>query len=66
MMSNKNNVITREEFLNLIWGYEDEVETRALDMHINNLRAKIADHTDKSYIETVRGIGYILKVSNEK
>lgn len=66
LMENPNNVITREQFLNIIWGYEDEVETRVLDMHINNLRSKISEHTKKSYIETIRGIGYILKVNDEK
>lgn len=61
MMKNVNKVITREQFLNIVWGYEDEVETRALDMHINKLRTKIAAHTSNLYIETIRGIGYILK-----
>lgn len=64
MMENVNTVITRENFLNLIWGYEDEVETRALDMHITKLRNKISSHSNKTYIETIRGVGYILK--NEK
>lgn len=61
MMQLGNMVISREQFLNVIWGYEDEVETRTLDMHINKLRSKIGEHTTHSYIETIRGIGYILK-----
>lgn len=62
MMETPNVVITREQFLNIIWGYKDEVETRALDMHINKLRTKIAQQTNQTYIETIRGVGYILKV----
>lgn len=61
MMETPNTVITREQFLNIIWGYKNEVETRALDMHINKLRTKIAKHTTQTYIETIRGVGYILK-----
>lgn len=61
LMELANTVVNREQFLNIIWGYESEIETRTLDMHINKLRTKIRKVTDKVYIETVRGVGYILK-----
>ncbi len=61
LMQLANTVVDREQFLDLVWGFKTEVETRTLDMHINKLRNKIAQATDKEYIETVRGVGYILK-----
>jgi|SRR5690554_6711724 len=62
LMEMANTVITRAQFLSVIWGYTEEVESRALDMHINKLRNKIKEHTDQVHIETVRGVGYILKM----
>lgn len=52
-------VVTREELLNAIWGYDYVGETRTLDMHIKTLRAKLGDSAEHpSYIKTVRGVGY--------
>lgn len=61
LMQLANTVVNREQFLDLIWGFKTEVETRTLDMHINKLRNKIGEVSNKEYIETVRGVGYILK-----
>ena len=61
-MNNVGNVITRNDFLNKIWGYEYEGETRTLDIHINTLRTKIKSISPEAseMITTVRGIGYKL------
>jgi len=61
-MKNVGNVITRNDFLNKIWGYEYEGETRTLDIHINTLRTKIKNISIEAseMITTVRGIGYKL------
>lgn len=63
MIEHRDRVVTREELLNKVWGYDFEGESRTLDMHIKTLRNKIAseDVDDKyEYIKTVRGIGYKL------
>lgn len=60
LMENPSVVITREKFLNTIWGYNNPVETRALDMHIKTIRDKISKFTNINYIETIRGIGYVI------
>ena len=57
LMENKSRVVTREQILNQIWGYEYEGESRTLDMHIRSLRQKLEDG-NAEMIRTVRGVGY--------
>ena len=59
LANNKNKVLTRDQLLDEIWGYEYDGETRTVDVHIRYLRKKIEDDQEK-YIETVRGVGYRL------
>lgn len=56
LMNNIGNVITREDFLLKIWGYDYEGETRTVDVHIASLRSKLKDGGDN--IKTVRNLGY--------
>ena len=55
-MNNISNVITREDFLIKIWGYDYEGETRTVDVHIASLRNKLLGAG--KYIKTVRNLGY--------
>lgn len=55
-MNNISNVITREDFLVKIWGYDYEGETRTVDVHIASLRNKLLGAG--KYIKTVRNLGY--------
>ena len=58
-LKNKNKVINREELMMEVWGYNADVNTRTLDMHIVRLRKKIEINPDSpQYLQTVRGIGY--------
>jgi two-component system alkaline phosphatase synthesis response regulator PhoP len=58
-LKNKNKVINREELMMEVWGYNADVNTRTLDMHIVRLRKKIETNADSpQYLQTVRGIGY--------
>lgn len=58
-LQNINKVIKREELMMVVWGYNSDVNTRTLDMHIVRLRKKIEDNPDTPhYLQTVRGIGY--------
>lgn len=59
LMENQTRVVTRDELLNRIWGYEYDGETRTLDMHIRTLRQKLGEEGG-SLIRTVRGVGYRL------
>lgn len=60
LMENVGNAITREHLLRDIWGYDQFAETRSLDVHIKTIRDKFAKVTSDVYIETIRGIGYII------
>lgn len=49
-------VLTREELLRKVWGYDYVGETRTVDVHVRRLRSKLGDHD--RLIETVTGVGY--------
>ncbi len=57
LASHPNQVFTREQLLDHIWGYEYAGETRTIDVHIKRLREKIKDHSEWA-LSTVWGIGY--------
>ncbi|NLL73524.1 MAG: response regulator transcription factor [Clostridiales bacterium] len=65
LASNPNQVFTREQLLDHIWGYEYYGDTRTVDVHIKRLREKIKDHSNWS-LSTVWGIGYKFEAKNPR
>lgn len=63
-LKNQDIVLTREQLLEDIWGYDFVGETRTLDVHIRTLRQKLG--TSGDWIQTVRGVGYRLGGIHEK
>lgn len=63
LASSPNQVFTREQLLDHIWGYEYIGDTRTVDVHIKRLREKIKDHPHWA-IATVWGIGYKFEVKS--
>ncbi len=63
LASHPNQVFTREQLLDHIWGYEYVGDTRTVDVHVKRLREKIKDHAGWS-IATVWGIGYKFEVKS--
>ncbi|MBQ7581521.1 MAG: response regulator transcription factor, partial [Lachnospiraceae bacterium] len=61
LASSPNQVFTREQLLDHIWGYEYIGDTRTVDVHIKRLREKIKDHSAWR-LSTVWGIGYKFEV----
>lgn len=61
LASSPNQVFTREQLLDQIWGYEYIGDTRTVDVHIKRLREKIRDH-EAWRLSTVWGIGYKFEV----
>ena len=57
LLSKADKVQTRDNLLDKVWGYNNDVTTRTVDTHVKRLRSKIGKYGDK--IETVRGEGYI-------
>ena len=56
LIKNNGNIVTRDEILNEVWGYEKSVSTNVVEVYIRYLRNKLPDIK----IETIRGIGYRL------
>lgn len=61
-IKNRDRILTREQILCSIWGYDFEGDIRTIDTHIKTLRQKLSACGD--YIKTVRGSGYMFEVSN--
>ena len=60
LAKHRGQVLTRDQLLDQIWGFDYYGETRTVDVHIRYLRKKIEEQSEdgKKYIETVRGVGY--------
>lgn len=56
LIENRDIVVTRNQILGHVWGYDFDGETRTVDVHIRTLRQKLGECG--RYIETVRGVGY--------
>lgn len=63
LASQPNQVFTREQLLDHIWGYEYVGDTRTVDVHIKRLREKISDH-EAWRLHTVWGVGYKFEARN--
>lgn len=61
LIKNRDVVLRRESILNNIWGYENEVETNVVDVYIRYLRNKLKPFKKDKIIETVRGVGYVIR-----
>ncbi|MDO4544763.1 MAG: response regulator transcription factor, partial [Bacillota bacterium] len=61
LMENKSIVLSRDTLLERVWGYDYMGETNVVDVYIYYLRNKIDDHVGEKIIETVRGVGYVIK-----
>ena len=64
LLQNTNIVLSRDQLLEKIWGYDFDGETRTVDVHVRTLRQKLGEAGD--LIETVRGVGYRIGDKNEK
>ena len=63
LMRNQNIVLTRDQLLEDIWGYDFDGETRTVDVHVRTLRQKLGEKGD--IIKTVRGVCYRIGGGNE-
>lgn len=61
LMQNVGDVVTREHLVSQVWGYEEGTETNVVDVYIRYLRNKIDVEGQDSYIQTVRGLGYVMR-----
>ena len=61
LVENKPNVLTRDQILQRVWGYDFMGNTNVVDVYISYLRSKIDDKYNERHIHTVRGVGYVVR-----
>ena len=61
LVQNRNKVISREQALDSVWGYDFIGNTNVVDVYVRYLRSKIDDVYGVKLIETVRGFGYVIR-----
>lgn len=60
LMRNPKIVISKEQFVEKIWGYDTDIEYNSIEVYISFLRRKLKDLGSKVNIQTIRGVGYTL------
>ena len=65
LMENKNVVLSRDSLLEKVWGYDYMGETNVVDVYVRYLRSKIDNVYGCSIIQTVRGVGYVIRDDHE-
>ena len=61
LVENKRNVLSRDQILQTVWGYDFIGDTNVVDVYISYLRSKIDDRFGEKYIYTTRGVGYAIR-----
>jgi len=65
LLKNKNIVVTREQIIENVWGYDYIGDTNVVDVYIRYVRQKVDKGFKEPYIQTVRGVGYTIKDSKQ-
>ena len=67
LVRNPGQVFSRDQLLEKVWGYDYAGETRTVDVHVHWLRSAIeVDPSQPHYLQTVRGVGYVLRLPGER
>lgn len=61
LLENKNIVLSRSTLLERVWGYDYMGETNVVDVYIRYIRSKLDDVYEDHIIQTIRGVGYVIK-----
>ena len=61
LVENKRNVLSRDQILQTVWGYDFIGDTNVVDVYISYLRSKIDERFGEKYIYTTRGVGYAIR-----
>ena len=62
LINNKDTVMSRYDILSEVWGYDYDAGTNVVDVYVSYLRNKLDEKNKEQYIQTVRSIGYIMKL----
>jgi len=61
LVKNRNRVFSRDNLLDKVWGFDYDGELRTVDVHVRRLRSKLDKEEETSIIDTVFGIGYVMR-----
>lgn len=61
LLYNRQQILTRDQIFDRIWGFDSEAVISAVDVYIHFLRKKLSLHGCGQYIQTVRGVGYVFR-----
>jgi len=61
LLINKNVVLTRDQLIEKVWGYDYAGDTNVVDVFVRHLRSKIDDGFEDKFINTIRGVGYVIE-----
>jgi two-component system response regulator QseB len=62
LLENSGHVLSREQLMQSVYGWEEDVDSNALEVHIHNLRKKL----NATFIRTIRGVGYMIEKENKE
>lgn len=65
LASHPNQVYTRQQLLDQIWGFDFDGDPRTVDVHIKRIREKLGDQSLYWRVKTIRGVGYKFEVDNQ-
>lgn len=63
LLINKEQIVTKEQIYNRIWGLDSEAGIGIVELYVHYLRKKLSLWHADQYIQTVRGLGYILRIN---
>ena len=66
LLRNRDIVLTREQILTHVWGYSYVGSSNVVDVYVRYVRSRIHDTEESRMIETVRGIGYVIRDKTRK
>lgn len=65
LVNNKNTILTKEQIFDRIWGFESDTSTTVVEVYASNLRKNLKKYGYDQYIQTFRGLGYMLTDNGE-
>lgn len=65
LLSSKDRVISKNNIIEKLWGFDGEGSDNQVEVYISFLRKKLVSLNSKTYIQTIRGVGYVLKYREE-
>jgi two-component system, OmpR family, response regulator CiaR len=66
LISNRGAILTKEQIFDRIWGFESETTINIVEVYMHKLRKILANYNYDKYIITIRGIGYMFKISEDQ